>query len=137
MEPPADSVRLNPRWQRVLVFFVALFVAIAAPTVVPWCRVTVTPSRSTQPTGERLSHPLREIGVQGVTPISAEEKDIYDQGESVEGLLATLKAAPGESTAEARQLRAYYCPWTGHNGTVVPAEIRRFHESSFRWLACT
>jgi hypothetical protein len=101
----------------------------------PWCRVIVTPSASAQPTVERLSRRLREIGIQGVMPISAEEKGIYDQAESVEGLLATLKAPPEESTAEARQLRAYYCTWAGHNGTVVQ-EIRGFHESFFRWLAC-
>jgi hypothetical protein len=68
-------------------------------------------------------------------PISAEEKATYDQAGSVERLLATLKAAPEEAAAAGRQLRAYYCTWAGQNGTVVP-EIRRFHESFFRWLAC-
>jgi hypothetical protein len=101
----------------------------------PWCRVIVTPSGSAQPTLERLSDRLREIGIQGVMPISAEEKDIYDQAESVERLLATLKAAPEASATAGRQLRAYYCTWAGHNGTVVP-EIRGSHESFFRWLAC-
>jgi len=101
----------------------------------PWCRVIVTASESVRPTVERLSDRLREIGIQGVVPISAEEKGIYDRAESVERLLANLKALPGESSAEGRQLRAYYCTWAGHNGTVV-TEIRRFHEGFFRWLTC-
>ena len=101
----------------------------------PWCRVIVTPSGGGQPTVERLSGRLREIGIQGVRPISADDKVIYDQAESVERLLATLNAAPEESAAERRQLRAYYCAWAGHNGTVV-AEIRGLHEGFFRWLAC-
>ena len=43
MEPPADSVRLNPSWKRVLVFFGGFFVAIAAPTVVPWVGIWLGP----------------------------------------------------------------------------------------------
>ena len=101
----------------------------------PWCRVIVTPSGSGRPTVERLADRLREIGIQGVSPLSADEKAIYDQVGSVEGLLATLNAAPEELAAERRQLRAYYCTWVGHNGTVV-SEIRGLHEGFFRWLAC-
>jgi hypothetical protein len=66
----------------------------------PWCRVIVTPSGSAQPTLDHLSDRLREIGIEGVRPISPDDKAVCDQAESVERLLANLKAAPEELSVE-------------------------------------
>jgi len=109
--------------------------ADAVYVAAPWCRVIVSSSGASPPILERLSPRLREIGIQGFRPITAEEKAIYDQAGSVERFLSGLTSIPEESAAETQLLRTYYCTWAGHNGTIVP-EIRAFHEGFFRWLAC-
>jgi hypothetical protein len=109
--------------------------ADAVYVAAPWCRVIVDWAAESPPVLEHLSSHLRKIGIQGFRPITAAEKAVYDQAGSVGRYLSGLTSIPEALAPETRRLKAYYCTWSNHNGTVLP-EIQAFHEGFFGWLAC-
>ena len=101
----------------------------------PWGRVEVDPRGSGEPKFRRLSEKLREIGIQGVRPLTPEEMAIFQKEASAEAYLATVTSLTDTNEKDLRMLRDYFCMWCQFNGHIV-REIRPAHEKFFRWLGC-
>jgi hypothetical protein len=101
----------------------------------PWGRVIVIPKTETPPRFEPISQRIREIGIQGVRPLTSGERAVYEQAASAESALARLTAVPDEEAKDTLLVRGYYCAWIGHNGTVAN-ELRPYHPGFFEWLGC-
>jgi len=101
----------------------------------PWGRVEVDPRGTGGPKFRRLSEKLREIGIQGVRPLTHEEAAIFQKEATAEGYLATLTSLPDENGKALSMLRQYFCTWCQLNGHIV-REIRPAHEKFFLWLGC-
>jgi hypothetical protein len=97
--------------------------------------VIVVPKTDAPPRFELLSPRIREIGIQGVRPLTSGELAVYDQAAAAELALARLTAVPDEEAQETLLLREYYCAWIGHNETVAN-EIRPYHAGFVVWLGC-
>jgi len=83
----------------------------------------------------RLSESIREIGIQGVRPMTKEEMAVYEKCSAAESFLESLAGLPDEDDPVMRPLRDYYLTWCGHNG-VIRQEIAYRHEPFFRWVGC-
>ena len=82
-------------------------------TAAPWARIESSSS------GQKLvilSKKLKNIGIQGVRPLTDEESKI------------AAKQSGGIQ-------KDYYCLWIKNNG-VIAEKIKPSHESFFRWLEC-
>jgi hypothetical protein len=101
----------------------------------PWGRVQVDPRGTGGPKFKPLSKNLKEIGIQGVKPLTKEEAAFFEKGAAAEAYLATLTSLPDENEKDVLMLRQYYCPWCRFNELFV-REIRPAHEQFFRWLGC-
>lgn len=101
----------------------------------PWARVEVDLKGSADPKFKLLSTKIREIGIQGVRPLSKEEVAVYELGETVEAYLGNLTGLPDEKDRAVSDLRRYYCAWCGDSGGIAK-EIRPLHKSFFKWLGC-
>jgi hypothetical protein len=101
----------------------------------PWGLIRTTGAAGSAPEFVRISENIREIGIQGVRPVSSGEALIFLNQEAAETFLETLAVLPGESQAGARLIREYYCLWCGHNG-VIAEELRTLHGQFFSWLGC-
>jgi hypothetical protein len=99
----------------------------------PWARVEVEPAAGLVVRVEQLSPETREVGIQGVRPVSREELAIYDERASVEAYLRGLRALPEAGTAETQRLQRYYRTWLKYNGTIARA-IQAYHEAYFAWV---
>ncbi len=101
----------------------------------PWGRVEVDPRGSGGPKFMSLSKKLKEIGIQGVKPLTKEEAAFFEKEAAAEAYLATLTSLPDENEKDVRMVRQYFCAWFQFNGHIV-REIRPAHEQFFRWLGC-
>jgi len=99
----------------------------------PWAKVEVVCQRGIPLKVEVLSKRIREIGIQGVRPLSAEEIKVYDRRKEMEDYFFSLDAMPTETRQETRWLKQYYRTWVGGNGVLVQ-EIQYRHKSFFEWL---
>ena len=100
-----------------------------------WGRVEVDPRASGGPKFMRLSEKLRELGIQGVRPLTQEETAIFQKEAVAEAYLATLTSLTDKNEKDVRMLRQYFCTWCQFNGHIV-REIRPAHEEFFLWLGC-
>jgi hypothetical protein len=82
-----------------------------------------------------LAGTIREIGIQGVRPLTQKETTIYKRKEAVQAFLGSLAGMPDETAMGVKEIRTYYCTWFGLNG-VIAGEIRPCHENFFNWLGC-
>jgi len=101
----------------------------------PWGRVEVDPRGTGGPKFRRLSEKLREIGIQGVRPLTQEETAIFQKEAAAEAYLATLTSLTDKNEKDVRMLRQYFCTWCQFNGHIV-REICPAHEEFFLWLGC-
>lgn len=101
----------------------------------PWGRVEVDPRKAGGPKFRRLSEKLREIGIQGVRPLTPEEVAIFQKEAAAEAYLATLTSLTDKNDKDVGVLRQYFCTWCQFNGHIV-REIRLAHEQFFLWLGC-
>ena len=99
----------------------------------PWAQVEVACQKGIPPKVEILSKRIREIGIHGVRPLSAKEKEIYDRQKGIESYFFSLDEMPAETRQETRWLKQYYRTWVGNNGVLTP-EIQSRHKSFFTWL---
>lgn len=83
----------------------------------------------------RFSESIREIGIQGVRPITKEEMAVYEKRGAVESSLESLAGLPDENDPVMGSLRDSYRTWCGHNG-VIMQELFSLHEPFFRWVGC-
>jgi hypothetical protein len=100
----------------------------------PWARVEVDLKKSTDPKLEILSTKIKEIGMQGVRPLSEEEAAVYKLGETAEAYLGSLTHLPDARDRKVFDLRKYYCAWCRDSG--VTEEISPLHEGFIKWLGC-
>jgi hypothetical protein len=82
---------------------------------------------------KQLSPETRELGIQGVSPITREEAAVFDERGSVEAYLRSLRALPEAGTPEAQRLKRYYRTWLKYNGVIARA-IQPNHEDFFAWV---
>jgi hypothetical protein len=101
----------------------------------PWGRIEMQSKGNTPPKFFRLAHELREIGIQGVRPLSREESMVYEKKDIAETYLHALTSLPDDTHKDAGVLREYYCTWSMNNG-VIAEEIRNQHIPFFTWLGC-
>ena len=101
----------------------------------PWGRVEVDPRGTGGPKFRHLSEKLREIGIQGVRPLTQEEAAIFQKKAAAEAYLATLTSLTDKIEKDVRMLRQYFCTWWQFNSHIVK-EIRPAHEQFFLWLGC-
>ena len=101
----------------------------------PWGHLECSGGDRRQPRFVRMAGTIREIGIQGVRPITKEEMAIYEKGGMAESCLQALAGLPDESDPGASLLRNYYRTWCGHNGVIV-GEIVSLYEPFFRWAGC-
>ena len=120
MEPPADSVRLNPSWKRVLVFFVGFFVAIAAPTVVPWVGIWLGPPAYTLNEKALTNAWLRTIFLPSeVTVITSRYGDAQTAKGSAKGMLQLI---PTDSVTGSLDTTRYGRKDNGRQGVIIPIQ---------------
>jgi len=101
----------------------------------PWGRIEMQSKGNTPPKFFRLPHELREIGIQGVRPLSREESMVYEKKDAAETYLRSLASLPDDTHKDVGVLREYYCTWYRHNGAIAE-EIRAQHLPFFTWLGC-
>ena len=101
----------------------------------PWGRVEMDPRGPGGAKFTRLSEKLREIGIQGVRPLTQEEVAIFKKKTAAQAYLATLTSLTDENEEAVRMLQQYFCKWCQFNGGIV-AEIRSAHKQFFLWLGC-
>jgi hypothetical protein len=99
---------------------------------VPWALIVVSAEASEL---ELLSDRLKEIGVQGVSPLTRDEAGVYAQADEAEQYLLRLSSLPDDASSEIRMLKRYYCIWISYNGVIV-GEIRPRQEAFITWLHC-
>ncbi|MEK7276202.1 MAG: hypothetical protein AAB427_02530, partial [Chloroflexota bacterium] len=105
----------------------------AVRVAAPWARVEKYLSESLLPKTELIADAIREIGIQGVRPISRDEVVVSDSGAPIESLLARLSGSLDENLTT-RSVKEYYRFWQANNG-VVAGEIQPRHGEFFRWVA--
>ena len=101
----------------------------------PWAKVETRPGGETPLTLVRLFGEIRELGPQGVRPLTEDESAIFRRWGLVDSYLASLRAPPDESAPETQHLRNFFCAWLDFN-SVIAAQIRPRHEPFFTWLTC-
>jgi len=101
----------------------------------PWGRIEYSGGEEGLPRFVRLLETVREIGIQGVRPLSGKELAVYENGAMAESVLESLERLPGENDPGTSALREYYRTWNGNNG-VIGKELFRLHEMFFRWAGC-
>jgi hypothetical protein len=101
----------------------------------PWGRIEMHSKGNIPSKFLRLSRKLREIGIQGVRPLSREETLVYEKKDVAETYLGVLASLPDDIQKDVGVLREYYCTWCRHNG-VISEEIRTQHIPFFVWLGC-
>jgi hypothetical protein len=100
-----------------------------------WALATLTPGASVADV-RPLRRPTRELGVQGVRPLRAEERAALARRATAESALRRL-AREGRTPggADADEVRRYACAWLAMNGTIA-AELKASVPAYFAWLAC-
>jgi len=101
----------------------------------PWGRIETQKKGNIPPSFLRISREIREIGIQGVRPLSQEEVLVYEKKDVAEKYLGTLTALPDDTQKDVGVLREYYCAWCRNNG-VISDKIRAQHIPFFVWLGC-
>ena len=101
----------------------------------PWGLVEVDPRGSGEPKFRPLSEKMREIGIQGVRPLTLEETAILQKEAAVGVCLTSITSLNDTNEKDLRMLHDYFCTWCQFNGHIV-REIRPAHEQFFRWLGC-
>ncbi|MCA9593514.1 MAG: hypothetical protein KC776_09400 [Myxococcales bacterium] len=80
-----------------------------------------------------LADPTREVGVQGVRPLTGDEVLIVKKRAEVEqALLAAARTGVMPNPDAANELRAYYKLWFSTNG--IGSDIRKYHTEFAKWL---
>lgn len=100
-----------------------------------WAKLEVPVSGDTPPVLTSLLDAVKELGVQGVRPLSAEEMAKSGGSEPIESALGDLMAHPDQACDTRERISAYYCFWSRNNGVISEA-IRPRHEKFFDWLKC-
>lgn len=147
--PPMGSARVAPpvpaAWPpqgpTALVFHV--YTAVFDPSLRDGERIQSSWALATLEPGAReaslrtLRRPTRDLGIQGVRPLKADEQAALsvtrrDRAEEALARLASEGRADGPEVAE---VRGYYCAWLSVNG-VIAGELRDAGAGFFAWLAC-
>ena len=102
----------------------------------PWAGIEVDAYCKRDPRFNLLSNSIKQIGIQGVRPLSKKETAVYNRKEPVEARLGRLTNTPDETGTDVQEIREYYCTWFELNG-VIAEEIRPRHDTFFKWLGCT
>ena len=70
------------------------------------------------PKFRRLSERLREIGIQGVRPLTQEGAAIFQKEAAAEAYLATLTSLNDKNEKDFRMLQQYFCTWCQFNAHI-------------------
>jgi hypothetical protein len=120
MEPCADSVPLKPSRKRVLVFFVAFFVAIAAPTVVPWVAIWLGPPAYMLNERVLTGGWLRRVVLPSeVTVTTTRYPDAQTAKGSAKGM---LKSIPTDAVTSSLDTTRYGRKDNGRQGVIIPIQ---------------
>lgn len=145
--PPLASTRVAPpvpaRWPpqgpTALVFHV--YAAVFDPglrdaerVLSSWALATLEPGAA-EASLRTLRKPTRELGIQGVRPLRAEEQQALATRDAAEAALARLAREGRAEGPEAAPVRRYYCAWLSVNG-VFAEELRGASPGFIEWLAC-
>lgn len=100
-----------------------------------WARVTLTKENEGTVQVEHLVTPLtfKEMGVQGVWPISADEVKAYDAASQLETTLFELIAGEKIPASPPKNIQAYYETWIKYNG-LVAKQIKTEQSVFLKWL---
>jgi hypothetical protein len=101
----------------------------------PWALVEAPVSGGAMLVVTPLADSIRELGIQGVRPLRADEVGSCTAGTSDEEVFATVQASPEESEKARPGLSARYAFWSKYNG-VIAEWIRSRNEAFFAWLRC-
>ena len=139
LSPPLPS-EWPPRKESRLVYYAFaegfdLNIMDGVRVAAPWARLEIPVSGSAPPLLTPLLDSVKELGIQGVRPISADELAKSGGWEPIETVLGKLMAHPDEADRTRERLSAYYCFWSRNNGVISEA-IRPYHEKFFDWLKC-
>jgi hypothetical protein len=76
-----------------------------------------------------LSTQLNAIGIQGIRPLHAEEKEIFKSQSEIEEMMLRRDA----DDLDVSGVRNFYRLWIQTNGVIVQ-ELRSSHDDFFRWI---
>jgi len=140
-EFPPFPIPLASRWESTT-YLSCLRRRFKSPCTCRWgiCGCSLGPSRvdprgTEGPKFRRLSEKLKEIGIQGVRPLTQEEAATFQKEATAEDYLAVLTSLTDKNEKDVRILREYFCTWCQFNGHIV-REIHSGHEEFFLWLGC-
>jgi hypothetical protein len=120
MESAAESVRLKPNWKKVAFFFVAFFVAIAAPTAVPWIAVWLGPSAYTFNEGALTAEWLRAVVLPGEAVVTTMK--YADDRSAQAAAKGMLKPIPTDSLTSSFDTTRYGRKDNGRQGMIIPIQ---------------
>jgi len=100
-----------------------------------WARVTVDANGRVAPHLEILTRQIKEIGIQGVRPLRAEEIAVVKSYDAVEAQLYKLSREAARGNIDAPAIQRYFSLWCETSGTVAE-QIRPYHKEFFHWLGC-
>lgn len=101
----------------------------------PWGRLLVKTKGSAKPEFERLANEVKELGTQGVRPLTQEETEIRATEDLAYKSLRSLARGKSAPKGPDRVLQAYYCLWLGTHG-VVAGSLEEKLGAFFKWLDC-
>lgn len=100
----------------------------------PWGRI-VKDLRSSRVSFERLSAKPKDLGTQGVQPLSNHERDIAGLARDAEDEVRALSKKKGIPALGAPLVRTYYCQWRRFDG-VIAKTLPKPQSDFLRWLDC-
>jgi hypothetical protein len=100
-----------------------------------WARIAVSGVDPMSARIEVTDLSPRLIGIQGVRPLTAEEREIYAKREAVERRLRNWLAPLGEprESGDEREVSAFYRLWL-RNNNVIANELRPLHSDFLAWV---
>lgn len=102
----------------------------------PWAKAVTTPAGDTPVKLEILTANLEKIGLQGVRPLTQEERALYNRWpeDMVLKYLAGTKKTTDSVNPKTADFKGFFCTLIGHNK--IYAILKPHHETFFRWLGC-
>jgi hypothetical protein len=101
----------------------------------PWLRVKVDAIGKSAPQLEILTKKIKEIGIQGVRPLEAEELGVLKQAKQVEEQVYKLTQATSLRSVDSVTVKQHYQLWCSTQGAIAE-QLRPQHKKFFDWVGC-
>ncbi len=101
----------------------------------PWARVNVDATGKSAPKLEILRKGIKEVGIQGVRPLTQDQITVLKIQPEFEAQMSRLSRDTALPPAATEALKSYFTLWCVTNGTIAE-QLRPLHKDFFNWVGC-